>query len=190
MKVELAEVIQTAFKSAKKYVLTEPIFDKPHTIEHVKESNEHPVSEAAWFLEGVKKIHTNENFLVVHLTDSSEFEDFEAGLKRILKAYDWYPPNQNDPSHSEYEELIRQDTTPEEKAIIQAVDQIWQQEVYPTLMKDGGGLEIITLQHQVLYIRFTGTCTSCSFSKTGTLDLIKKTTFTHFPHIQIHAITS
>ncbi len=55
-----------------------------------------------------------------------------------------------------------------------AIRKIMDERIRPTLVMDGGDLEIMTLCGNLLCIRYYGTCASCPSSQTGTLMAIRR----------------
>lgn len=58
---------------------------------------------------------------------------------------------------------------------VQLVNDALTDEVYPALMQDGGGLEIMDIEGLDVLIRYYGACAGCPAATTGTLVFIEET---------------
>jgi Fe-S cluster biogenesis protein NfuA len=54
-----------------------------------------------------------------------------------------------------------------------AIDRLLDKEVRPGLAGDGGGLEVVSLEENVLQIHYEGACGTCPSSTSGTLSYIE-----------------
>lgn len=55
------------------------------------------------------------------------------------------------------------------------VNEALEPEVYPALQMDGGGLEIMDIEKNEIFIRYYGACGGCHIGLTGTLQFIEQT---------------
>ena len=58
---------------------------------------------------------------------------------------------------------------------VKAVQEALADEVMPALEMDGGGLEIMDIEGNTVYIRYYGACATCPLGGTGTLMFIQDT---------------
>ena len=69
-----------------------------------------------------------------------------------------------------------------------AIRQLLDDQVRPALVSDGGDLQIISLEGNVLSIRYFGACGSCPSSLSGTLSAIGNLARTIDPDIEVVAV--
>ncbi|MBY0577749.1 MAG: NifU family protein, partial [Burkholderiales bacterium] len=69
-----------------------------------------------------------------------------------------------------------------------AIRKIIEERIRPTLLMDGGDLEIMTLCGNMLCIRYYGACGSCPSSQTGTLLAIENLVQSIEPGIEVVAV--
>ncbi|EQD49978.1 nitrogen-fixing protein NifU, partial [mine drainage metagenome] len=85
---------------------------------------------------------------------------------------------------------VRVDSEPEkdDDPRLLAIKQLLDKHIRPTLLGDGGDLEVMTLCGNVLCIRYYGTCGSCPSSQTGTLIAIENLVRTIEPEIEVVSV--
>jgi Fe-S cluster biogenesis protein NfuA len=169
----------TALTNAKRFDLSEDIF--PYAIQASSsiESSSHPVIEAAFFLNDVFKIHANGHHLTIFAKNTTDWDSLARGLRRILIAYT-QPAVATQPEDNWKEEL----STEKNELLIKiqnALDTI----VRPALQKDAGDIEISFFNGENLKLKYQGTCRSCGFSTTSTLEFIQKSLFVVAPNVFI-----
>ncbi|MHB1301086.1 MAG: NifU family protein, partial [Burkholderiales bacterium] len=69
-----------------------------------------------------------------------------------------------------------------------AIRTLLDEQIRPALMGDGGDLEIVGLEGNVLAIRYYGACGSCPTSLAGTLSAIGNLVRTVEPEIEVVAV--
>jgi Fe-S cluster biogenesis protein NfuA len=69
-----------------------------------------------------------------------------------------------------------------------AIRQLLDEQVRPALVSDGGDLQIVSLEGNVLTIRYFGACGSCPSSLAGTLSAIGNLARTVDPDIEVVAL--
>jgi len=61
------------------------------------------------------------------------------------------------------------------KIIMEKINQIIEKEVRPMLQRDGGDLEVIRFENNILEISYKGACGGCPHATMGTLKFIEQT---------------
>jgi Fe-S cluster biogenesis protein NfuA len=69
-----------------------------------------------------------------------------------------------------------------------AIRELLDQQIRPALMADGGDLQIVGLEGNVLLIRYFGACGSCPSSLAGTLSAIGRLAQTIEPDIEVQVV--
>lgn len=78
------------------------------------------------------------------------------------------------------DEVILSDLPREEWA--KKIESILDEKVRPTLASDGGGLTILKIEEDKVFINYEGACRGCASAATGTLNFIRHTLSTSLNH--------
>jgi Fe-S cluster biogenesis protein NfuA len=169
----------TALTNAKRFDLSEDIF--PYAIQASSsiESSAHPVIEAAFFLNDVFKIHANGHHLTIFAKTTTDWDSLTRGLRRILIAYN--PPSADHLPADNW----RAELTTEKNKLLSEIQSALDATVRPALQKDAGDIEISFFDGEKIKLKYQGTCRSCGFSTTSTLEFIQKSLFVVAPHVLI-----
>ena len=62
---------------------------------------------------------------------------------------------------------------------VKRIEQVLDAHVRPALASDGGGLDLVDLKHDDLFVQYHGACGSCSSSVGGTLQFIQDSLNNH-----------
>jgi Fe-S cluster biogenesis protein NfuA/rhodanese-related sulfurtransferase len=62
------------------------------------------------------------------------------------------------------------------------IEKVLNEKVRPTLASDGGGLEVVKIDRNKVYINYQGACSGCASAATGTLNFIKAALSTSLNH--------
>ncbi len=126
-----------------------------------------PLALALFDLRGVDSIHFFENSLTVSKFSFEPWENLEKSIITTLEnMIDSHDSNIVilDPQKEK-----RKDMSPEQIKIEEILDQ----KIRPGLQGDGGDLNVVSFENNILVIRYQGACGTCPSSTTGTLSAIK-----------------
>lgn len=108
----------------------------------------------------------------VKLLFENKFSDVSyvtGGIDKLLEALN----NTND-------EVIL-DTLPKEEWP-QRIEAVLDEKIRPTLAADGGGLSVLKIEEDKVFINYEGACKGCASAATGTLNFIRNTLSTSLNH--------
>jgi Fe-S cluster biogenesis protein NfuA/rhodanese-related sulfurtransferase len=108
----------------------------------------------------------------VKLLVDNKFTDVsyvEGGLEKLLAAI-----------KDSKEEIILSDFPEEEWSA--KIESILNEKIRPVLASDGGGLEVVKIEKDQVFINYQGACQGCASAATGTLNFIKNTLSTSLNH--------
>lgn len=111
---------------------------------------------------GVEQVHFFDNVITVS-KDEGEWSELEDQIRSILLTR---LPVHNPNFKGEVDESDRRRTLSPE---IQKIESILDRTIRPGLQGDGGDLEVLGFDNNVLLIRYQGACGSCPSSTAGTL---------------------
>jgi Fe-S cluster biogenesis protein NfuA len=143
-------------------------------------------------LDIVDMVYLRENFVSVTLISADLWVIFKDKIKNIIEAdLGKYEEGDNEVSASMLEGFDLEkypQLSDDEKVII--VEAILDESVRPALANDGGGLEVIEVDGQIVRIRYQGACGGCPSSTGGTLRVIENHLRSQLdPEIKVHTYT-
>ena len=83
---------------------------------------------------------------------------------------------------------VTTETTFDDEPRLAAIRELLNQQIRPALMADGGDLQIVGLEGNVLTIRYFGACGSCPSSLAGTFAAISQLARTIEPDIEVQVV--
>lgn len=137
------------------------------TYKSPSECGENHLAQELFKVRGIDQLHFFENVIAVTKFSYEDWSSVEVGITKTLK--DFMPthnPNYNDPNP---EADRRKALSPE----LQQIEQILDQTIRPGLQADGGDIQALTYQENILMVKYQGACGTCPSSATGTLEAIK-----------------
>ena len=140
-------------------------------------------------LDIVDMVYLRENFVSVTLTSADLWVIFKDKVKNIIEAdLGKYEEGDNEVSASilkDFDMETYHQLSDDEKVII--VEAVLDESVRPALANDGGGLEVIEVDGQIVRIRYQGACGGCPSSTGGTLRVIENHLRSQLdPNIKVH----
>ena len=140
-------------------------------------------------LDIVDMIYLRENFVSVTLSSADLWVIFKDKIKNIIEAdLGKYEEGDNEVSASilkDFDMETYHQLSDDEKVII--VEAVLDESVRPALANDGGGLEVIEVDGQIVRIRYQGACGGCPSSTGGTLRVIQNHLRSQLdPNIKVH----
>ena len=140
-------------------------------------------------LDIVDMVYLRENFVSVTLSSADLWVIFKDKIKNIIEAdLGKYEEGDNEVSASilkDFDMETYYQLSDDEKVII--VEAVLDESVRPALANDGGGLEVIEVDGQIVRIRYQGACGGCPSSTGGTLRVIENHLRSQLdPNIKVH----
>lgn len=125
-------------------------------------------------LEGVSSVFYMANFITINKKIEISWGGLEPEVLKVLKDHELVI---EEPEVKETEEVSQEPQTPYAEMSpaqrVLSIDRLLDREVRPGLAGDGGGLEIVGLEDNVLQIHYEGACGTCPSSTSGTLSYIE-----------------
>ena len=140
-------------------------------------------------LDIVDMVYLRENFVSVTLSSADLWVIFKDKIRNIIEAdLGKYEEGDNEVSASilkDFDMETYHQLSDDEKVII--VEAVLDESVRPALANDGGGLEVIEVDGQIVRIRYQGACGGCPSSTGGTLRVIENHLRSQLdPNIKVH----
>jgi len=162
------DIMPTPNPNALKFLFTSPVkAEGSSTYLSKEDAKENPLAAELFDLRGIDHIHLFDNFITVTKFGYASWNELEPMVMDSLnKNFATHDPNYFDPDP---EEERRRNLPPELKKIEEILDRT----VRPGLQGDGGDIQTLSLENNVLMIKYQGACGTCPSASTGTLEAIK-----------------
>ena len=154
---------------ARKYVLSKDLNrDGKVSYQQADQCQHVPLAHALMHVDGVTQVHFFENILTITQDGSSDWSYMDQAVQNIVtEQIDQH--NIDFVDYLEQEKPVRDDLPPE----LQTIEKILDDTIRPSLQMDGGDVEPLDLEGNILTIRYMGACGGCPSSMTGTLEAIR-----------------
>lgn len=127
-----------------------------------------PLAHTLFEISDVKQVHLFENTITVTLTDEDKWLEKEPEIEKVIKE-EAQQHDVNFPDHLRKTLGAAKELSPE----LQKIDDILSGTIRPALQADGGDLEVVQLEGNILSVRYEGACGGCPSSTFGTLSAIE-----------------
>jgi len=164
----IVSVQPTPNPNALKFILDKPVkVSGSSTYRTPMECGENELAVNLFTVRGVDQIHLFENVITITKFNYESWDDVEP---KIVETVDTFLPKHN-PDYEEFdpEEERRANLSPELKEIELVLDKT----IRPGLQADGGDVQTLSYEDNILLIKYQGACGTCPSSTTGTLEAIK-----------------
>jgi len=167
--------------NAFQFVINAPIISTgTKTFTNADEAKGDPLAEALFQIYGVENIYLKESFVTITKSETvgwhTVFEKIGETIEEKIHHYDAIdtkevaadkPETILDKFHKE----DFQDCNVKEKMLI--IEAVLDQAIRPALANDGGGIDILGIEGNVITAHYQGACGTCPSSTTGTLSYIE-----------------
>ena len=166
-------VQSTPNPNAKKFILSKDVKTEGKISFTSFESCAHiDLARELYSLVNVTQIHFYENVITITQNGLSNWEAIEEQAKIVILTH--LPDH--DPNFRSHEEERRLSLSPP----LRQIEEILDEYIRPSLRVDGGDVEVLDLDNNILTIRYEGACGSCPSSQLGTLEAIRSTLQSEF----------
>ncbi|MCB9063137.1 MAG: NifU family protein [Halobacteriovoraceae bacterium] len=126
-----------------------------------------PLAMALFSIRGVDQIHIFNNSVTITKFGYQDWDNIELTIIETIKdQLSEHNPDYEDPDP---EKERRENLTPELKEIESIMDRT----IRPGLQADGGDIQCLSYEDNVLLVKYQGACGTCPSSTTGTLEGIR-----------------
>lgn len=154
--------------NALKFILDQSVKDTgSSTYRTPMECGDNELAVNLFTVRGVDQLHFFENVITITKFNYENWDDIE---EKIIDTIKTFIPSHNS-SYEEYDPEIerRKNLSPE----LLKIEEILDKTIRPGLQGDGGDVKTLSLEDNVLLIKYQGACGTCPSSATGTLEAIK-----------------
>lgn len=184
------KIQQTPNPNARKFITSMDLkregkisYTDEHECAHV------PLAAALLRLANVTQVHLFENVATITQNGGSDWDILEAAVTNVLETLV--------PSHdSGFEDALAGASaakTAQDRALLPpdvvTIEEILDRTIRPGLQADGGDVEVLELEGNILTIRYQGACGGCPSSMMGTLQAIEGILRTEYnPYLEVVAL--
>lgn len=148
-----------------------------------KEADSVPLARELFSVQGVSEVYFFDNFITV--TKEDQAPDWDALIPQlkslIITHMPVHDPNFLKPSKTK--------SSPQLSPELQKIEEILNRTIRPGLQSDGGDLDIISLEDNVLTISYQGACGTCPSAISGTLQAIESILQNEYdPQIRVYTL--
>ncbi len=164
----LVRVQATPNPRAWKFVMNVPVLNEGKvTFASHEEADDLLLARSLFQVSGVKQVHMFKNFITVTHEIGFDFDQLREQIISVIKTRIL----SHDPSYVAKTNIL----TPKKQLSgeLEKIDKILDQHVRQYLQGDGGDIELISYEDNVLTIQYEGACGTCPSSTTGTLMAIE-----------------
>ena len=159
--------------NALKFVVNTPVKEQGNVTYKTKdECADNPLAGAVFGLNpSIKEVYFFDNYITVTQDGNADWDELETKIKEtILEKIKTHDPNFKIP---ELKKAAPLKTAANDSPEIAQINTILDETVRPALQMDGGDLQVIEYQNNVLKIHYQGACGSCPSSSMGTMMAIE-----------------
>lgn len=162
------DIQPTPNPNALKFILNMPVKNNGNsTYKSPSECGENHLALELFKVRGVDQLHFFENVIAITKFSYEDWDSVETIVMKVLQTeMQKHNPDYNDPNP---EAERRNNLSPE----LQQIEAILDKTIRPGLQGDGGDIQALTYQDNILMVKYQGACGTCPSSTTGTLEAIK-----------------
>ena len=176
------DIQPTPNPNALKFIMNIPVKQEGNsTYKSPSECGENQLALELFKVRGIDQLHFFENVIAVTKFSYEDWGSVETGVMKALKEFmPTHNPNYNDPNP---EADRRKNLSPE----LQQIEMILDKTIRPGLQGDGGDIQALTYQDNILMVKYQGACGTCPSSTSGTLEAIRSILRDEFnPEIEVY----
>ncbi|HEY0664674.1 MAG TPA: NifU family protein [Gallionella sp.] len=175
---KIADIEDTPNPNAVKFVLRERLtWGTAHSFDSAEAATSDPLASALFAIPHVTNVYYTDKWITVTQDGGA---DWPTLLREIAMPI-------REAEAATKPEAAAENSFQDEPRLA-AIRELLDQQVRPALMADGGDLQIVGLEGNVLSIRYYGACGSCPSSLAGTLSAIGRLAQTIEPDIEVQVV--
>ena len=162
--LQVQDVDLTPNPNALKFVLNEKLLEhEKRQYSNRDDAKDDPFAKGIFEIDGIVSIFYMDRFVSIEKSQSATWGMIQRPFINFLKTFD----KQLLPQESK-----RAPINDDSNVLLKKINQLIDERVRPALANDGGGLEVLGLDRNVVTIRYQGACGSCPSSISATLTAI------------------
>ncbi len=169
---KIADIQETPNPNAVKFILKEPVsHGTSHSFKSIEDAEGNALAKSIFDIGEVVSVFYMDKMITVEKTDEADWDEVLPELAVPIRAAEAIASSNGNGNGAKIGGAIGAALSDNPK--IAEINAILDERIRPYLASDGGWLEIIELEENILKIRYEGACGSCPSSLTGTLMAIE-----------------
>jgi Fe-S cluster biogenesis protein NfuA len=184
---EIVEIEDTPNPNAKKFILKEPLtIGITCSFENAEQAKSDALAEALFDIEHITNVFYIDKWITVTQDGGANWQE----LVRKLAAPIRTAPTANDQTevNTPVADSTMTSLSQDEQQRLDSINQLIDDQVRPALQGDGGDLNVVGLNGNLLSVHYQGACGSCPSSIAGTLRGIENLVRSIEPDIDVVAV--
>lgn len=176
---KVTETLETPNPLAYKYVLNQAVIDNGmKTFSSARQAEAFPFARAVFALGHVQNVFLKDNFISVTFEPNDNFELLVESVDQVIEdelsfyVNDADEDSDRNPLLEKLDEMEFSSLSDLEKT--EVIDALLDESIRPALAQDGGGVNVLEVEGNIVRIQYQGACGGCPSSQTGTLRAIQR----------------
>jgi Fe-S cluster biogenesis protein NfuA len=176
------EISPTPNPNAMKMILDRPVKHEGNSTYRIpSECGDNELAKSLFTIRGVDQVHLFENVITITKFGYEDWDSILPLVEEVIK--DKLPSHDANYHDPDPEADRRRNLSPE----LLKIETILDRTIRPGLQGDGGDIKALSLDDNILMVRYQGACGTCPSSTTGTLEAIKSILRDEFdPSIEVY----
>lgn len=171
---KIADIQETPNPNAVKFILKEPVsYGTSHSFKNIEDAESDLLAKSIFAIGDVVSVFYMDKMITVEKTDEADWDEVLPELAVPIRAAESVKATNGNGNGTGAKIGGAIGVALSDNPKIAEINAILDDRIRPYLASDGGWLEIVSLEENVLKIRYEGACGSCPSSLTGTLMAIE-----------------
>lgn len=171
---KIADIQETPNPNAVKFILKEPVsHGTSHSFKTVEDGAKDNLAKSIFEVGEVVSVFYMDKMITVEKTDDAEWDDILPSLAVPIRAAESVQASNGNGKAAAAAVGGAIAAAASDDPKIAQINELLDERIRPYLAGDGGWLEVLELENNILKIRYEGACGSCPSSLTGTLMAIE-----------------
>jgi NFU1 iron-sulfur cluster scaffold homolog, mitochondrial len=155
------------------------------TFNSPQESEKHLLFYDLFLLDGVRQVYAFQNTLTISHDGTVDLEEFKKEVTAIIETR--LPVHNSNFLTPQEEDIKKPKDRSNLSEDLQEIESIFDRTIRPGLQADGGDIDVLSYENNILKIAYQGACGSCPSSMMGTLHAIESILKNEFnPDIRVY----
>lgn len=180
-------VQMTPNPNALKFVVNKDVISEGKITYNSIEEATTPLAALLFALNGIKQVHFFENIITITKWPHEDWAELEDKIKSVIE-------NQMPEHDSNIQTIVAKPTSHNSEGKTDltqmnseflALNAVFDSMIRPALQRDGGDIDIVDIQDNVVTVNYQGACHSCPSASIGTLQYIKAIVNEYDPNLDV-----
>jgi Fe-S cluster biogenesis protein NfuA len=171
---KIADIQETPNPNAVKFILREPVsYGTSHQFESAEAAQADKLAKSIFDVGNVVSVFYMDKMITIEKTDETDWDEALPELAVPIRAAESVANGNGNGTAAQAVGGAIAAAAADDDPVIAEINSLLDERIRPYLASDGGWLEILSLEDNILKIRYQGACGSCPSSLTGTLMAIE-----------------